>query len=73
MPGQEGCFLAQDAFERDRFVRMNATGGPVDVRQVGGVDPGALAQSGEGHWSPPGTVPPGRVRLVLRDVPPFAP
>ena len=33
---QEGCFLASDEGERDWFVRMNNTGGAVDVWEVDG-------------------------------------
>ena len=34
---QEGCFLAHGDMEADWFVRMNNTGGPVDVWQVNNV------------------------------------
>ena len=39
VPEQEGCFLAGDEWGTDWFVRMNDTGGPVDVWEVSGVDP----------------------------------
>ncbi|QBJ95485.1 hypothetical protein ERC79_05560 [Rhodococcus sp. ABRD24] len=69
LPEQEGCFLAADEFERDWFVRMNSTGGPVDVWEVHGVDAADLVLSPEGHHYLPGVIPIGNVRLAQRDLP----
>lgn len=68
-PEQEGCFLG-DAFERDWFVHLNNTGGPVDVWEVRGVDVADLVLSPEGHYYFPGVIPAERLRLSQRDVPP---
>jgi hypothetical protein len=68
-PEVEGCFLAQDEFEADWFVRINNTGGPVDVWVVEGVDEGELVESPEGHCYLPRSVPAGRLRLHRRDIP----
>lgn len=54
---QEGCFLASDEGERDWFVRMNNTGGAVDVWEVDGIDAASLVQSPEGHYSPASSPP----------------
>ncbi|MFC7447448.1 hypothetical protein [Rhodococcus daqingensis] len=69
-PVQEGCFLAADEFERDWFVRMNNTGGAVDVWEVHGVDAADLVLSPEGYHYFPGVIPTGSVRLAQRDLPP---
>jgi len=67
---QAGCFLAMNEHERDWFVGMNNTGGPVDVWEVADVDVEDLVESPEGHLYLPGVVPPGRLRLAQLDLPP---
>lgn len=67
-PEQEGCFLCQDEGEVDWFIRMNTTGGPVDVWQVTGVDPAELVESPEGHLYVPRVIRPDQLRLVRTDV-----
>ena len=47
VPEQEGCFLSSTEFESDFFVRMNNTGGPVDVWEARGVDAAALVAGHE--------------------------
>jgi hypothetical protein len=69
-PEQDGCFMCQTESEADWFVRMNNTGGPVDVWAVDGVDDRDLVESPEGYLYLPMTVPPDRLTLVRRDVPP---
>lgn len=69
-PEQEGCFLAANEYECDWFVRMNNTGGPVDVWEVSGVDADSLVESPQGYYFFPGVVDRDRVRLVRRDIPP---
>jgi hypothetical protein len=49
-PEQEGCFMCLDDGELDWFVRMNNTGGPVDVWAVDGVNRQDLVVSPEGHF-----------------------
>ncbi|MCQ4118420.1 hypothetical protein [Rhodococcus tibetensis] len=70
MPEQEGCFLAADEFERDWFVRMNNTGGAVDVWEVYSIDADDLIESPEGHYYFPGVVATSNLRLVQQDLPP---
>jgi hypothetical protein len=70
---QQGVFLAPDEDTTDWFVRMNNTGGPVDVWEVRGVDPADLVTSGEGYDFLPRVIPPDRLRLVRQDVPPDDP
>ena len=67
-PEQQGCFLALDEFEVEWFVRMNNTGGSVDVWCVEGVVREDLVESPEGHYFFPGVIPPDRVSLQRRDV-----
>lgn len=71
-PEQDGCFLVADDFDVDWFVGLNNTGGPVDVWEVAGVDPGSLVRSPEGYLYFPGAIAADRVRLVRADVPPRA-
>ncbi|WP_237421583.1 hypothetical protein [Gordonia sp. SID5947] len=69
-PEQEGCFLARGERECHWFVRMNNTGGPVDVWQVKGVDDVELLTSPEGYLFYPATIDPVRLTLVQTDIPP---
>ncbi|MCZ2828524.1 hypothetical protein O2W14_06725 [Modestobacter sp. VKM Ac-2986] len=71
VPEQDGVFLADDEFLVDWFVRMNNTGGPVDVWAVDGVVRVDLEQSPEGYLFQSGTVPADRLWLVRQDVPPL--
>jgi hypothetical protein len=73
VPEQEGCFLALDEWTTDYFVEMNNTGGPVDVWAVHDVDEADLVQSPQGYLYLPGVIPPDRLRLVRKDVPPTTP
>jgi hypothetical protein len=68
-PEQEGVFLCLDLGEADWFVRLNNTGGPVDVWAVDGVEVDALRLSGEGYHYFPGKIGPQQVSLVRQDVP----
>ncbi|GAF46307.1 hypothetical protein RW1_030_00480 [Rhodococcus wratislaviensis NBRC 100605] len=69
-PEQEGCFLAADEWERDWFIRMNNTGGAVDVWEVHGINADDLIQSPEGHYFFPAVIPATELRLIQRDLPP---
>jgi hypothetical protein len=68
-PEAGGIFLCSDAFTAEFFVRMNNTGGPVDVWQVGGVDAGELRDNGNGFFYLPGGIAADRVTLVRPDLP----
>jgi len=70
-PEQEGCFVCLDEDEVGWFVRMNNTGGPVDVWAVDGVDREELCESPEGHLFVPRCIPPRNVELVRRDIAPI--
>ena len=67
---QEGCFLCLGEWEMEWFVKLNNTGGPVDVWAVDGVDPKALVESPEGHFYLPSVVAAERLTLWRRDCPP---
>jgi hypothetical protein len=71
-PEQEGVFLCLDPGEADWFVRLNNTGGPVDVWAVDGIEMDSLRLSGEGHHFFPGKIGPQQVSLVRCDVPQHA-
>lgn len=65
-PEQPGCFLAQDEHTRDWFIRMNNTGGPVDVWEVADVRWEDLQDSPEGYVFFPGVIGVERLRLLQR-------
>jgi hypothetical protein len=65
---EAGCFLCRDDWEADYFVRMNNTGGPVDVWEVHGVDADDLIDAGAGYEYLPRVVPPEQLRLVRAGV-----
>lgn len=69
-PGPEvaGVFLCRDQFEVDWFVRMNNTGGPVDVWSVDEVDAESLIDNGSGFHYVNEPIPPDRLTLVHRDL-----
>jgi hypothetical protein len=63
-PEEEGIFLCRDEFEAGFFVRMNNTGGPVDVWAVTGVGEEQLIEGDCGFCYFPAPIPPGRVALA---------
>lgn len=69
-PEQEGAFVCRGRFEVDFFVRINNTGGPVDVWRIEGVDEDDLVDAGSGFVYLPGTVPARRLTLVETDLAP---
>jgi hypothetical protein len=71
-PEQEGCFLCLDDHEAEWFVRMNNTGGPVDVWAVDGIED-ALVESPEGHSYLPRVIDRIHLTLMLRDIDPPRP
>jgi hypothetical protein len=66
-PEVDGIFLCRNDFEADWFVRMNNTGGPVDVWGVDGVDEAELVESGNGYAHLPARIPPGQLTLIERE------
>lgn len=66
-PEAEGIFLCADEFTADFFVRMNNTGGAVDVWEVHDVDPDALRDNGAGFEYLPEKIGRTRVTLVRTD------
>ena len=54
-PEQAGSFVCEDDGQVEWFVRMNNTGGPVDVWAVSGVDRVELHESPEGYHSRAGS------------------
>lgn len=67
-PEAEGIFLSTQKWDVDYFVRMNNTGGPVDVWQVDDVELAEMVGNGNGYFYLPGAIPAHRVRLVQRDL-----
>ncbi len=72
-PEAEGIFLCLDEFEAGMFVRMNNTGGPVDVWAVTGVEAEQLIGAGSGYGYYPAPIPPGQVALCQPPQPEAAP
>ena len=64
-PEVDGIFLSTDCLTAQFFVRMNNTGGPVDIWAVDGVDPNDLVESGDGFRYLPTRI--DRQRLTLAD------
>ncbi len=63
-----GVFLCEDEGEADWFVRMNNTGGTVDVWAVDDVDAGSLVDTGSGFRYLPGKIPGASLTLLRRDL-----
>jgi len=57
VPEKEGVFLCRDEFEAGLFVRMNNTGGPVDVWAVADTDEQQLITTGSGFSYFPARIP----------------
>ncbi|WP_045821666.1 hypothetical protein [Williamsia herbipolensis] len=70
-PEEHGCFVACGAFERDWFVRMNNTGGPVDVWRIHPLDPDRLVTHRHGHRYVPGAISVDQISLHESDIPPY--
>jgi len=66
-PEADGIFVC-DAVMIDFFVRMNNTGGPVDVWQVDDVDAEELLDNGNGIYYVPGQISVDRISLVQQDL-----
>jgi len=62
-PEEEGVFLCEE-FTADFFVRMNNTGGPVDVWAVDGIDVELLLTTGTGYQYLPARIPADQLALV---------
>jgi len=69
LPEQHGCFVCLDEWEIDWFVRMNNTGGPVDVWAIDGVNEDDLVVAPEGHHYLPKPIPPARLSLARSEIP----
>lgn len=63
-PEADGVFLCQDEFHAEFFVRMNNTGGPVDVWAVSGTFEVKMIDNGSGFFYFPGRIPAGQVTLA---------
>jgi hypothetical protein len=72
-PEVEGCFLCVDFDEDEWFVRLNNSGGAVDVWEVAGISREELLVSPEGHSYIARTVAPEHLRLLRQDLPPLDP
>jgi hypothetical protein len=64
VPEEDGVFLCRDEFEAGFFVRMNNTGGPVDVWAVAGIDEQQLVTAGSGFRYFPARIPRGQISLA---------
>ena len=68
-PEEVGCFLCRNEAEAEWFVRMNNTGGPVDVWAVDRINPELLVQTSNGFMYLPGRILPGELTLLRCDIP----
>ena len=66
-PEVAGVFLCVDRLEAAYFMRMNNTGGPVDVWQIDGIDVGELLDAGSGYLLLPRPVHSASVQLTALD------
>lgn len=62
-PEVDGVFLAEDHFTAEFFVRINNTGGAVDIWAVDYVDPADLVDGGSGFSYVPYRIGPDRLSL----------
>lgn len=69
-PEVAGVFLCTDASEVDFFVRMNNTGGPVDVWAVEGIDGASLVTFDTGYSYLPEKIEATRLTLIGAELPP---
>lgn len=67
-PEAEGIFLVAEESDVSWFVRMNNTGGPVDVWQVDGVDVDRMVGNGTGYFYLPCRIPVDQLTLVQQDL-----
>jgi hypothetical protein len=67
-PEAEGAFVCRQE-DVEFFLRINNTGGPVDVWSVDGVDEELLTDNGNGFVYLPGRVPAALICLVQSDIP----
>lgn len=64
IPEEEGVFLTRTEFDASFFVRMNNTGGAVDVWAIDGIEETLLITSDHGFEYLPAPIPPERLTLV---------
>lgn len=67
-PEVAGVFICRHDGDVQFFLRMNNTGGPVDLWSVDGVDEALLIDNGSGFFYLPDRIPVARIRLVQKDV-----
>jgi len=68
-PEEKGCFVCMDEFEVSFFLRINNTGGPVDVWAVEGINDNELVTPPNGFQYVPRCIPSTQLSLYRRDVP----
>lgn len=66
----EPCVLEADESGADYFDRMNATGRPVDVWAVDGIERGNLVEGPTGYSYYPGVIPGANLTLLRSGIPP---
>ena len=67
-PEVEGIFLCLDRSDADWFVRLNNTGGPVDLWAVEGIKLDQLRTSPEGFSYLPSKIDPQHLLLLQQDL-----
>ena len=69
-PEQDGIFVESSEWHADWWLRINNTGGPLDLWAVEGIDPSELVESPEGFFFVPRPIPRSQLTLVRTDVEP---
>jgi hypothetical protein len=72
-PEVDGVFVCLDRFTVDFFVRVNNTGGPVDVWAIDDVDQTHLVETASGFSYLPSRIGPEHLSLLDQAVQPIAP
>jgi hypothetical protein len=67
-PEVEGVFLCAERWDADWFVRLNNTGGPVDIWAVEGVESSRLRLSPEGFSYFPAKIDVRQLQLLEKDL-----
>lgn len=62
-PEEEGCFVCVDEFEVSFFLRINNTGGPVDIWAIEGVEEDELITPPNGFQYVPRRIAPTQLSL----------
>lgn len=72
-PEIDGVFVCASEFDAGFFIRMNNTGGPVDLWIIDGIDEEQLLTTGSRFSYYPGPITAGSLTLARESLPPASP